>query len=309
MESGGTTGHSRTYSETAVTEATTAPKPKLGGGGLSLGKAKKQDHASRVLKESGLAAAAAAVSAPAQAASAPADDHPVSIKIEEKISVNLNRDGGVSAVDVSGAMTITIVDGAHASVRVHLAPSNDEFAFKTHPNINKVLHSSDNVLAIKDNRPFPVNAPTSILRWRAQALGKTKVPLTINCWPSSSGASVEFELENPALRLTNVQIALPLAGAFPDVSSISCGSFQHDSATSTLHWLIPAIDSANSSGSMDVQLSAEVGEEAFFPAAVAFVCDQSLARVSVVTVADSETHAAVPFGCHASIVTDVYTVE
>jgi hypothetical protein len=278
---------------------------------LTLGKAKKQDHASKVLRESGAAVEAKPSAGPATVApqASARDDFPINVKIEEKISVNLNRDGGVKAVDISGTLTVTVVDGAFANVRVHMCPGNGDFAFKTHPNINRALYVSDNVLGIKDNRPFPLHQPTGILRWRAQELKNTKVPLTINCWPSSAGAAVEFELENKSVKLANVQVSLPLAGAFPEISSISCGSFQHDSSTSTLVWIIPTIDGSNASGSMEVSLNKDVGDQAFFPASVSFVCSNALAGVKVVTIANVETQAAVPFGTELCVGTDVYTVE
>ena len=47
---------------------------------------------------------------------------------------------------------------------------NKGFNFKTHPNIDKQLYSSENLLGLKDpERPFPIGSPVGILKWRMQA--------------------------------------------------------------------------------------------------------------------------------------------
>ena len=90
---------------------------------------------------------------------------------------------------------------------------NEGFQFKTHPNIDKNLHASENVLGLKDpNRPFPMGSPLGILKWRFQTTDESKVPLSINCWPSVSGGdsfvSIEYEAAS-AFDLHNVVIAIP----------------------------------------------------------------------------------------------------
>ena len=59
-------------------------------------------------------------------------------------------------------------------IRVGIELGNvDGFQFKTHPNIDKTLYSSSNVLGLKDaDKPFP-DSPVGILRWRMQVCYKS----------------------------------------------------------------------------------------------------------------------------------------
>ncbi|KAI9126301.1 hypothetical protein K1719_002722 [Acacia pycnantha] len=92
-------------------------------------------------------------------------------------------------------------------------------SFKTHPNVNKELFSSENILGLKDpNRPFPTGqagdaAGVGLLKWRMQSNDESLVPLTINCCPSVSGnetyVSIEYEAST-MFELQNVVISVPL---------------------------------------------------------------------------------------------------
>ena len=174
------------------------------------------------------AAAAAAVATPLVVHS-----EPVFLTTEERLSVSLNKDGGLEGMEVQGTMSLTVGLEADACVRVVLAGgANPGYQFKTHPNIDKAAYSGDNVLGLKDpQRPFPTGAPLGVLKWRFQTADESLVPLTINCWPSLSGAqsyvNIEYEA-SAAFDLHNVQITVPLPAlaAAPTVNSIDgeCGA-------------------------------------------------------------------------------------
>lgn len=88
------------------------------------------------------------------------------------------------------------------------------FQFKTHPNIDKALHMRENILGLKDpNRPFPTGSPLGVLKWRMQTSDESMVPLSLNCWPSTSGdesyVSIEYE-STSKFDLQNVVITVPL---------------------------------------------------------------------------------------------------
>lgn len=61
---------------------------------------------------------------------------------------------------------------------------NPSVLFKTHPNVNKELFSSENILGLKDpNRPFPTGqagdaSGVGLLKWRMQSNDESMVPLT-----------------------------------------------------------------------------------------------------------------------------------
>lgn len=61
---------------------------------------------------------------------------------------------------------------ADDSARIRVATAsgaNAGYQFKTHPNIDKGLYSSEGVLGLKDpDRPFPTGSALGILKWRLQ---------------------------------------------------------------------------------------------------------------------------------------------
>ena len=73
----------------------------------------------------------------------------------------LNKDGGLEVMEVQGSLALTVGREEGACVRVALAGAeNAGYQFKTHPNIDKALYASSNVLGLKDaSRPFPAGAP------------------------------------------------------------------------------------------------------------------------------------------------------
>ena len=83
------------------------------------------------------------------------------ISIDEKLSVLLNKQGGVENLEVQGTMSLVVSADAEAFVRVVVQQGpNAGFQFKTHPNIDKVAYNNNGVLGLKDpSRPFPTGGP------------------------------------------------------------------------------------------------------------------------------------------------------
>lgn len=102
----------------------------------------------------------------------------------------LSKDGGMQSLEVQGSMSLQVGEGADARLRLALTGDAGQqgFQFKTHPNIDKGLYASQNVLGLRDStRPFPIGAPLGVLKWRFQTDDESAAPLSINCWPSVSG--------------------------------------------------------------------------------------------------------------------------
>ena len=297
----------RGFSDTAEEIAPKKATPSLGG--MSLGKQRKGDAAAKVMQESGYTAPASDAVASSSGAAQPATNEPFNIRVEEKFSATLNRDGGASSVDVRGDLFVNVADGSLGPVKIVLGRINEAFNFKSHPNINKPLFTSDRVLVSKDAKPYPLQQSLGILRWRLQTVGAIKLPISVNCWPSESSVSVEFELENPELSLKNVVITIPTGGAFPDVESVSCGNFTHDSSKGLLHWQIPSVDrGSNDSGTLDVNLNQAVPPTAFFPTRVQFVAASSVSGVVCQTVTTLAEGTPVQCGISYTCEADEYVV-
>jgi hypothetical protein len=94
----------------------------------------------------------------------------VVIEVEEKLIVTLKKDGGMESMEIQGTMALEVASEDAAFIRLHIAGgANKGFQFKTHPNIDKALHSRENTLGLKDpNRPFPTGSPLGVLKWRMQ---------------------------------------------------------------------------------------------------------------------------------------------
>uniref|UniRef100_A0A7S2WEI6 Coatomer subunit delta n=1 Tax=Eucampia antarctica TaxID=49252 RepID=A0A7S2WEI6_9STRA len=88
---------------------------------------------------------------------------PLTLALEEKIHVSMNREGGVESCEVKGTLTFTANTdaGTTAVVAVNKPPN---FTFATHPKVNKVDYDKRGCLALKGGKGFPVNRPVGILR-------------------------------------------------------------------------------------------------------------------------------------------------
>ena len=141
-------------------------------------------------------------------------------------------------------MVLRVSDPAKAAIKILLPEIEDKtIQFKTHPNVDKKLWSTDFAIGLKDaTRPFPLNQPVGVLKWRMQTKDESCVPLlstglflllhfllsfctistnlsfTVNCWPSPSGdgscdVNIEYELTKE-IELKDVVIAIPVPQRF-----------------------------------------------------------------------------------------------
>ncbi|CAG7891222.1 unnamed protein product [Brassica rapa] len=223
-----------------------------------------------------------------RAAVAPPTD-PFTLTVEEKLNVALRRDGGISSFDMQGTLSLQILNQDDGFVQVQIETGgNPEILFKTHPNINRELFNSENILGLKrPDQPFPTGQGgdgVGLLRWRMQRADESMVPLTINCWPSVSGnetyVSIEYEASS-MFDLTNVIISVPLP-ALRDAPVVKqCdGDWRYDSRSSVLEWSILLIDNSNRSGSMEFVVP-PVDSSVFFPISVQFAATTTYSGLKV----------------------------
>lgn len=215
-----------TRPEPPAPKATRAPVK-----GMQLGKAKKTNAFLETLAKEGevveleVPGAGSTGGAGHATVTANLSTDPLTLNIDEKLSVLLNKQGGLENLEVQGSMSLVVNNDADAFIRVAVASgANKQFQFKTHPNIDKSVYSSQNVLALKDpSRPFPTGSELGILKWRYQTKDESMVPLTINCWPSVSGGQsyVNIEYESTAsFDLQNVSIVIPVPNGPPTVNQV-----------------------------------------------------------------------------------------
>lgn len=297
-------------------QPSSASSAAAGRKGMQLGKSKmgRKDFLESLKAEGETVEDIVGGAAAAAAAPVVLPSEPVFLLIEEKLSVALNKDGGLEGMEVTGSMSLTVTKEADACVRVTLAGTpNPGYQFKTHPNIDKSLYADANVLGLKDpSRPFPTGAPLGVLKWRYQTADEAAVPLTINCWPSVSGGQsyVNIEYESTAgFDLHNVQIAVPLpALASPPAVNQIDGDWRFDSRRSTWIWTIELVDASNASGSAEFVVPA-ADPSAFFPIQVSFSAKRTLCDITVAGVTSAQDNSPVKFGQSTALTTESYIVE
>ncbi|KAI3776112.1 hypothetical protein L1987_45875 [Smallanthus sonchifolius] len=300
-----------TKSKGRPSAAVTAPTK---GMGMKLGKSQRANQFLESLKAEGEVIVEDV--RPSKAAAAPPPTDPVTLTVEEKLNVALKRDGGLTNFDVQGTLSLQILNQDDGFIQVQIeSAGNPEIKFKTHPNINKELFSSENILGSKDpNRPFPAGQSGDVLgllKWRMQSKDESAVPLTFNCWPSVSGnetyVSIEYEASS-MFDLQNVVISVPLPALreAPNVRQID-GERRFDSRNSILEWSILLIDNSNRSGSMEFVVP-PVDTSVFFPISVRFSATSTFSDMKVASIAPLKGGAPPKFSQRTQLVTESYQV-
>jgi hypothetical protein len=249
---------------------------------------------------------AAAVAPPPAAPSTP-----LSLVLEEKISVNMNREGGVESCEVKGILNLTANTdvGAAAVVSVNKTQLPSTFNYATHPKVDKKTYEQKGVLSLKGGKGFPVARSVGILRWSYN--NDDAAPISINCWPEDEGSgsinvSIEMELTRDDLVLHDVNILLPLGTAeSPSIESID-GQYKHDPASGMMCWHFDMVDAnTNSTGSLEFSV-AGTNPDAFFPIQIGFQSKTLLCPISITGVTNSSSGAPIPNDTTQSLVPDSY---
>lgn len=222
---------------------------------------------------------------------------PATLLAEEKISVVMNREGGIESCEIKGTLSLTAnkEEATLIGVAINkaaLGACTNNWTFATHPKVHKPNYEKTGVLALKDQRKgFPLNRPIGVLRWSYNA--SDGAPITVNCWPEDEGAgrmnvSIEYELTRPDMSLHDVNIMIPLGTSEqPQIESID-GHYQHDGREGMLCWHHDMIDGNSSTGSLDFSISGS-SPDAFFPVTISFNSTNLLCPIeihSVSTIAD-----------------------
>jgi len=229
---------------------------------------------------------------PPKAAATPST--PLTLILEEKVTVAMNREGAVESAEVKGTLTLTANTdaGAAAVVTVNRAQLPPQFNYATHPKVDKKAYETQNgKLLLKGGKGFPVARPVGILRW--SYTGDDAAPLTINCWPEDEGTgtitvNIELELTRRDAVLQDVNILLPLGTTDPPSIENIDGQYKHDPRGGMMCWHFDQVDAKhNSTASMEFRIAGN-DVEAFFPIQVGFRSETLMCPIQVVSI----THAA-----------------
>lgn len=104
----------------------------------------------------------------------------IHLRVEDKMTVRLGRDGGLQSFELSGLLTLRVADEKFGRIKIFL-DNNDQrgIQLQTHPNIDKELFRSKNQIGLKNPaKPFPMNTDVGVLKWRYTTQDESAVPLT-----------------------------------------------------------------------------------------------------------------------------------
>ena len=248
--------------------------------------------------------------APVQAPVA-APTTPLTLVLEEKITAQMNREGGVESCDVKGTLTLTANTdvGALAVVSVNKAQIPSAFNVATHPKVDKKTYEKEGKLILKGGKAFPVGRGVGILRWSYG--NEDAAPLSINCWPEDEGngtinVNIEMELTRTDLVLQDVNILLPLGTTDPPAIESIDGVFKHDARSGMMCWHFDQVDANNNStASMEFRIAGG-DTEAFFPVQVGFRSETLLCPIQITSVNNSSNGTVIPNQMTVNFAPEVY---
>ncbi|TRY72377.1 hypothetical protein TCAL_04742 [Tigriopus californicus] len=237
----------------------------------------------------------------------------VHAKLEEKITVTANRDGGLESMELSGIMTLRITDDQFGRIKLQLQnPTNKGIQMQTHPNIDKELLKTRAQIGLKNSgKPFPLSTDVGVLKWRYTTTEESNIPLSINCWPSDNGqggcdVNIEYELEQEQLELNDVVISIPIPhGVNAPVVAECDGAYTYEKRGALL-WQLPVIDSSNKTGSMEFSCGGNADD--FFPIHVSFYSKKTYSEIKVLDCLDVDSEAPVKYSSETLFIPDKYDI-
>jgi hypothetical protein len=239
---------------------------------------------------------------------------PVFLTMEERMTIIVNRDGGLQQMEVKGDLMVhaTTPEGAQSRIKITY-PQSGEVQFKTHPNMDKKQWASDAVLTLKDSgKTFPLGQPTGVLKWRLVSKDEESLPISVNCWPNPTNdgyceVNIEYDLLKPHMRMKNVTLGIPIpvTGNQPAVSHVD-GDTLFDRQRNMLYWTIPCIDEAHASGSLDFKSQGDQ-PGGYFPVTITFASDTLYVPVHIVEVLTGNG-TAIEFGAGNSCSPDEFKI-
>eukprot|EP00118_Oscarella_pearsei_P025623 m.308488 g.308488 ORF g.308488 m.308488 type:complete len:525 (+) comp44087_c0_seq1:74-1648(+) len=237
----------------------------------------------------------------------------VHVRVQEKLSLEAGRDGGLKTLEVLGIMHLRITESQSSHIQLHIQNNDSRgFQLQPHPNVDKKLFQRNSILALKQaGKGFPLNNDVGIVKWRLQSQDEALMPLSINCWPSETGGScevnIEYELQLEDMELHDVTISVPVpTGVGAPVVGNCDGDYKHESKKGLLNWSIPLIDVNNKSGSLEFTIPGR--QDDFFPINVYFVSPKSLCDLHITEVTHTEREKPVRFSSETALLVEKYAI-
>lgn len=299
--------------------------PRVPVKGMSLGGTKKKDNIMAAIgMEDNISilggkksSNALGLAAPVEPSGPATPSTPLTIALEEKYTVAMNREGGIESCDLKGTLTLTANTEAGSTIAVAVnkpvmaAQCGANWNFAPHPKVNKPDYEKKGIVTLKGGKGLPLNRPVGVIRWSYG--GEDAVPLSINCWPEDEGSgsinvNIEFELLRPQMTLNDVNILLPLGTTDPPSIESIDGQFKHDASSGMLCWHHDLIDENNSTGSLEFSIAGS-DVDAFFPVQVMFKSETFVCPIEITAVTSTATGASIPNSLTKNAAPASYTIS
>lgn len=213
-------------------------------------------------------------------------DQPVQITVEERLNVEISRDGAVRTSELTGAVLVLIKDEALVKVKFSVECADAEnVQIQSHPNVDKELFRSQGLISLRQ-KAFPLNSSVGVLKYRRTSPKGDGgwPPLVLNCWPNGANCNIELVANRP---LTELTISIPCPSQ-PTVNDCTDGDYTYKRGF--LLWNV-ALISADKSATIDFDLAAsgqQPNNDDYFPISCTFNSAQNLAGLIVNEVLDDE---------------------
>jgi len=227
---------------------------------------------------------------------------PVKIKIQEKCTIDCDRDGTMKKFQVDGAVNLTVMNPDFARINISVEKDGMDGTFRTHPKVDKKAWKNGNISWKDKESGFPVGSSNkqSVLKWKIRSK-EEEPPVKVNFWPSEeNGVTViacSYEVEGlpDDMTLNNVVLTIPGIENKPDVTSID-GEHSYDRGGQEFQWAIGDVENG-SSGELEMSLDEEAeDDDQFYPISVNFNSENLFSGLRVQAVSTFEDDA-VEFVC------------
>ncbi|KAK6197452.1 uncharacterized protein RJT21DRAFT_123276 [Scheffersomyces amazonensis] len=261
------------------------------------------------------------------------------ITIQEKITAELSREGSVISSDVKGDLQLRInnADLAHAKILVKSAANDksSKIQYKPHPNVDRKLFVSDNIIGLKDKaKSFPSNDQAiGLLKWRATGKQDDNefVPIIITSWVNLNDegyaqVTLEYELTSDFVAahpssseniFEDIKILVPVATHEVNLNNESNELVSYEVSELGVIFNIEKITIDEPQGSFEFSIPIDE-EDSLFPIQLQFEINQtesnesdiSLGKIQVVDVVSvSSDEESLPFDLHYNLQSESYVVN
>ncbi|KAI7697304.1 Coatomer subunit delta, partial [Sarcoptes scabiei] len=228
---------------------------------------------------------------------------PVHITVEEKLSINLSRDGAINSSELTGVLYVHVRDERHCKVKFLVDfDDSQNVQIQSHPNVDKELFRQQGLITLKQ-KSFPLNMSVGVLKFRRMTQSANDwPPLSINCWPNGNNCNLELIVNRS---LTELAISIPCPSQ-PTVNECSEGDYEYKRGL--LIWNISMISPDSQTATIDFDLSKAPNPDEYFPITCIFNTSQSLAGLIVKEVINEEVDEDVKWSFESKLKVDKYEI-